>query len=68
MKKNKPQKISLEDIEKILNEIRKHKGDLRTFQTEMSDKLSEKYKINSSQVNFLISVVAAERIKDLNMF
>ena len=49
-----------QDIIEILEEIRKYEN-LRTFQKERSKDLCKEYGINQSQLDFLISVVAAER-------
>lgn len=54
--------IALDDVSKALEEIRKFK-DLRKFQTEKTDEFCSKYNIKSGQLNFLISVVGAERAK-----
>lgn len=54
--------IALDDVGKALEEIRKFK-DLRKFQLEKTDEFCKKYNIKSGQLNFLISVVGAERAK-----
>lgn len=59
---NKYDKLFLADVSKALTEIRKFK-DLQKFQIEKTDEFCNKYNIKSGQLNFLISVVAAERVK-----
>lgn len=54
---------TLTDVQKALEEIRKFK-DLRKFQLEKTDDFCKKYDIKSGQLNFLISVVGAERAKE----
>lgn len=60
---NKNNATDMNEVAKILEEIRKWK-DLRKFQSQMSKKYMKKYSIKQGQVDFLISVVAAERIKE----
>ncbi len=55
--------ITLGEVITILDEIRKY-SDLYHFQKEFGDDFCIKYNIKSMQLNWLISVVAAERIKD----
>jgi inorganic pyrophosphatase len=54
--------ITLLNTQKALKEIEKF-TDLRKFQIEKAKEFCEKYKIQSGQLNFLISVVAVGRIK-----
>lgn len=54
--------IALDDVGKALEEIRKFK-DLMKFQSEKTDEFCKRYNIKSGQLNFLISVVGAERAK-----
>jgi hypothetical protein len=54
---------ALTDVQSALEEIRKFK-DLRKFQLEKTDEFCKKYDIKSGQLNFLISVVGAERAKE----
>jgi hypothetical protein len=51
------------NIQEILEDLRQHE-DLRKFQEEDGKKFCKKHKITSGQLNFLLSVVAAERIKE----
>ncbi len=55
---------TLNGISEALDEIRKFE-DLVGFQIENGSKFCEKHKIQGGQLNFLISVVAAERIKSV---
>ncbi len=61
--KNKPKTISLNAVSSALEEIKKHE-DLKKLQLENATTFCEKYSILPGQFNFLISVVAAERIKE----
>ena len=54
--------IELTQVEKALKEIKKE-SDLKKFRDEKGKTFCEKYKIEPMQLNFLVSVVAAERIK-----
>jgi hypothetical protein len=52
------------DIQKALEELQKVK-DLKKFQgSQKSMKFCKKYNITEGNLNFLLSVVAAERIKE----
>lgn len=53
-------KITLKEVEEILEEIRKHE-DLKKYQEERRKEICEKYGIEQSQFNFLVTVVATER-------
>lgn len=55
-------RTTLDDIGVALNEIRGH-DDLEKFRTNEGDKFCEKFHIRQGQLNFLLSVVSAERIK-----
>ncbi len=55
-------KITLKVVEETLEEIRKFK-DLRKFQSERTTEFCKKYNIKPAQLNSLISIVAAERVK-----
>lgn len=54
---------ALTDVQSALEEIKKFK-DLRKFQLEKGGEFCNKYDIKSGQLNFLISVVGAERAKE----
>jgi len=54
---------TFQDTIEILEEIRKYKN-LQIFQKEKAKDLCKEYCINEGQLSFLISVVAAERIKE----
>lgn len=56
-------KMIIANIQKILEDLRQHE-DLRKFQEEDGEKFCKKHKITSGQLNFLLSVVAAERVKE----
>lgn len=51
------------DIFNLMEEIRTYE-DLEVFQKEKSKEICKKYFITESQLNFLISAVASERIKE----
>lgn len=54
---------ALTDVQSALEEIKKFK-DLRKLQLEKGEAFCKKYDIKSGQLNFLISVVAAERARE----
>jgi hypothetical protein len=58
--------MKIGNIQKVLEKIRKHE-DLIKFQKEESQKFCEKYNISAGQFNFLLSVVAAERIQKMGV-
>ena len=58
---------TLDNVQIMLQEIKKFKA-LRKFQSEKTGEFCKKYKIKSSQLNFLISVVGAERAKSNGAF
>ena len=58
--------MKIGNIQKVLEEIRKHE-DLRKFQKEESEKFCEKYNISGGQFNFLLSVIAAERLQKMGV-
>lgn len=67
MKKNKVDNVTsntttVGGVSKALEEIRGFK-DLRKFQMDNADEFCSKYNIVRGQLNFLISVVGAERAK-----
>jgi hypothetical protein len=53
--------VTIENIDEILNKIRQHKN-LKRFQDDYNKKFCEKYNITMAQFNFLLSVVAVERL------
>jgi hypothetical protein len=53
--------FTIENMHEILNEIRQYKN-LKRFQDGYSKKFCEKYSITMAQFNFLLSVVAVERL------
>ena len=55
--------MKLEDVGEAVKEIKDH-GDLSTFRKEKGDQLCEKYGINGGQLNFLLALAAAEKIKE----
>jgi len=55
--------MKLDNITAALDEIRQH-ADLKDFQLNHATLFCEKWQIESMQFQFLISVVAAERIKE----
>lgn len=54
--------MTFKETQEILDEIRKH-DNLVKFQKEKSKEICEQYNITETQLNFLLSVIAAERIK-----
>lgn len=54
--------MTFKETNELLDEIRKY-DDLVLFQKEKSKELCDRYGILQTQLNFLMSVVAAERIK-----
>lgn len=54
------------DIQKLLTELRE-KENLEKFQIDEGKKFCKKHNITSGQLNFLLSVVGAERIKKNNI-
>jgi hypothetical protein len=54
--------MTFKETNELLDEIRKY-DDLVLFQKEKSKELCDKYDIKETQLSFLLSVVAAERIK-----
>lgn len=60
-------KITINDVKKILNQIRKF-DDLRDFQSKKAKQYCDKYGIKPSQLNFLVSVIAVERSKSNGNF
>lgn len=59
---NRPNMIPLDDVVLILAEIRTHRN-LRNFQDYYAEHFCQHHGLNQGQVNFLVSVVAAERAK-----
>ncbi len=57
--------ISIKDTKTILSKIRKE-TDLKKFIKEKSEYYCSKYNITYSQFRFLISVIAAERMNEMN--
>jgi hypothetical protein len=55
--------MTLEETINLLDEIRKYE-DLLLFQKEKTKEICKTYCITEGQLSFLISVVAAERIKE----
>jgi len=54
--------MTFKETQILLDEIRKY-DDLVKFQREKSAEFCKQYDIRESQLSFLISVIAAERIK-----
>lgn len=54
--------MTFKETQEILDEIRKY-DDLKKFQAEKSKEICKQYGISETQLNFLLSVIAAERIK-----
>ena len=54
--------MTFEETNEILDEIREY-DDLIKFQREKTADICKRYGIKQSQLGFLISVIAAERIK-----
>jgi hypothetical protein len=50
------------NLQKALEELREVE-DLKKFQKEQDEEFCKKYKISSGNLNFLLSIVSAERIK-----
>jgi hypothetical protein len=57
---------TMTEIQKVLNKIRTHE-DLVKFRKEEREKFCKKHDILSGQFDFLLAIVAAERIKDKNI-
>jgi hypothetical protein len=55
--------MTLQDTQILLDEIRGYK-DLETYKKEQAGVVCEKHNISEMQLNFLVSVVAAERHKE----
>jgi hypothetical protein len=55
--------MNISDVQTVLNELRKEK-DLKKFQkNRIGEKFCAKNKITPGQLNFLLSVVAVERME-----
>jgi hypothetical protein len=54
--------MTFKETQEILDEIRKY-DNLVKFQSEKSKDICKQYSISETQLNFLLSVIAAERIK-----
>ncbi len=54
--------MTFKETNELLDEIRKY-DNLVLFQKEKSKELCDRYGITETQLNFLMSVIAAERIK-----
>jgi hypothetical protein len=54
--------MTFKETQEILDEIRKYEN-LKNFQEEKSNEICKQYGITETQLNFLLSVIAAERIK-----
>lgn len=55
--------LTLQELQSLISKIRLEKN-LADFKTQRGESFCQKHKITSGQLNFLLSVVAAERIKD----
>ena len=55
--------MTFQETQEILDKIRQC-DDLIKFQKENTDEICKKYNINQSQFNFLLTIVANERIKE----
>jgi hypothetical protein len=60
-----PKAIAIEEVEKMLNAVRTH-PDLNHFRDKKGKEFCEKHGITGGQLNFLVAVIAAERIKKGN--
>lgn len=58
--------IKLKHLVPALEEIKRH-ADLEQFRLKEGDKFCKKYNLQTGQLNFLISSVAAERFKNRNL-
>jgi hypothetical protein len=58
--------IALEKVEKLIAELRKQ-PDLDKFRTEQGEAFCKANGINGGQLNFLLSVVATERMRAGNI-
>lgn len=58
--------MTLQETIEVLDEIRKYE-DLILFQNKKTKEICKKYCITEGQLSFLITVVAAERIKENNI-
>lgn len=58
--------MTFKETNELLDEIRKY-DDLVKFQKEKSKEICKQYNITETQLNFLLSVIAAERIKKRGM-
>lgn len=58
--------MTFKETQEILDEIRKY-DNLKKFQAEKTDEICKQYNISETQLNFLLSVIAAERIKKKNI-
>ena len=54
--------MTFKETQEILDEIRKY-DNLKIFQAEKSNEICKQYNITETQLNFLLSVIASERIK-----
>jgi pantoate kinase len=58
--------IAIEKVEKLIKELQKY-PDLEKFRDEQGEEFAKKNGINFSQLLFLLSVVAAQRMKKDNI-
>jgi len=58
--------IAIEKVEKLIVELRKQ-PDLDKFRTEQGEAFCQTNGINGGQLNFLLSVVASERMRQGNI-
>jgi hypothetical protein len=57
--------IQIEKVEKLIKELQKY-PDLDKFRDEQGEEFCKNNRINGSQLNFLLSVVATQRMKKGN--
>ena len=58
--------IPIEKVEKLIKELQKY-PDLEKFRDEQGEEFAQKNGINGGQLNFLISIVATQRMKQGNI-